>query len=200
MSRDPSSPRKHWRGARNASHEPSPPRNPPLPGGGSHRNAIPIYEFPNQRVTNHLVKRMPLRVSALRALGATANVFAIESFMDELAAAAGADPIEFRLRHLKDPRAVEYAEKANRLAPNRPSFMDTLGMLLVERGDTKRGIELLQRAVALSPEAPAIRLNLSKALLKAGRKDEARRELRVLANLGDKYPEHAEVAELMKGL
>jgi CO/xanthine dehydrogenase Mo-binding subunit len=46
-----------------------------------------------------------VRVSALRALGATANVFAIESFMDELAAAAGADPVEFRLRHLKDPRA-----------------------------------------------------------------------------------------------
>jgi len=83
----------------------SPPRNPPLPGGGSHRNAIPIYEFPNQRVTNRLVKRIPVRVSSLRALGGTANVFAIESFMDELAAAAGADPVEFRLRHLKDPRA-----------------------------------------------------------------------------------------------
>jgi CO/xanthine dehydrogenase Mo-binding subunit len=85
--------------------KPSPPRNPPLPGGGSHRNAIPIYAFPNQRVTNRLVKRMPVRVSALRALGATANIFAIESFMDELAAAAGADPVEFRLRHLEDPRA-----------------------------------------------------------------------------------------------
>lgn len=97
-------------------HEPSPPRNPPLPGGGSHRNAIPIYEFPNQRVTNHLVKRMPLRVSALRALGATANVFAIESFMDELAAAAGADPIEFRLRHLKDPRARAVLEAVAAMA------------------------------------------------------------------------------------
>jgi CO/xanthine dehydrogenase Mo-binding subunit len=85
--------------------KPSPPRNPPLPGGGSHRNGIPIYEFPNERVTNRLVKRMPVRVSALRALGATANVFAIESFMDELAAAAGADPVEYRLRHLTDPRA-----------------------------------------------------------------------------------------------
>jgi len=85
--------------------KPAPPRNPPLPGGGSHRNGIPIYAFPNQRVTNRLVKRMPVRVSALRALGATANIFAIESFMDELAAAAGADPVEFRLRHLEDPRA-----------------------------------------------------------------------------------------------
>jgi CO/xanthine dehydrogenase Mo-binding subunit len=85
--------------------QPSPPRNPPLPGGGSHRNAIPIYDFPNQRVTTHRGKRIPVRVSSLRALGGTANVFAIESFMDELAAAAGVDPLEFRLRHLKDPRA-----------------------------------------------------------------------------------------------
>ncbi|MBI4194821.1 MAG: xanthine dehydrogenase family protein molybdopterin-binding subunit [Betaproteobacteria bacterium] len=81
------------------------PGNPPLPGGGSHRNAIPLYDFPGQRVTNHLVREAPLRTSALRSLGAHANVFAIESFMDELAEAAGADPVEFRLRHLKDARA-----------------------------------------------------------------------------------------------
>src|SRR3970282_2651218 len=85
--------------------DPPPPRTPPLPGGGSHRNALPIYESRNERVTNRLVKRMPVRVSALRALGATANVFAIESFMDELAAAAGADPVEFRLRQLQDTHA-----------------------------------------------------------------------------------------------
>jgi len=84
---------------------PATPVDPGLPAGGSHRNAIPLYDFPNQRVTSHLVVHSPLRASALRSLGAHANVFAIESFMDELAAAAGADPIEFRLRHLKDPRA-----------------------------------------------------------------------------------------------
>jgi len=56
-------------------------------------------------VVNHLVKAMPLRVSTLRSLGAYLNVFAIESFMDELARAAGADPVAFRLRHLKDERA-----------------------------------------------------------------------------------------------
>lgn len=92
--------------------QPAPPRNPPLPGGGSHRNAIPLYDFPNQRITNRLIKRMPVRVSALRALGATANIFAIESFMDELAEAAGADPVEFRLRHLQDPRARAVVEMA----------------------------------------------------------------------------------------
>jgi len=109
--------------------KPSPPRNPPLPGGGSHRNAIPIYEFPNQRVTNRLVKRMPVRVSALRALGATANIFAIESFMDELAAAAGADPVEFRLRHLKDPRARAVIETVAAKA----------GWRKGEKGDGARG-------------------------------------------------------------
>jgi len=110
-------------------HKASPPRNPPLPGGGSHRNGIPIYEFPNERVTNRLVNRIPVRVSALRALGATANVFAIESFMDELAAAAGADPVEFRLRHLKDPRARAVIEKVAEKAGWRSS----------EKGDGARG-------------------------------------------------------------
>lgn len=103
--------------------------NPPLPGGGSHRNAIPLYEFPHQRVTNHLVKRTPLRVSALRSLGGNANVFAIESFMDELAHAAGADPVEFRLRHLRDPRARAVIETVARRADWRPG----------EKGDGTRG-------------------------------------------------------------
>ncbi len=72
---------------------------------GAHRNADPIYALPRKRVARHAVADSPLRVSALRSLGAYANVFAIESFMDELAAAATADPLEFRLRHLRDERA-----------------------------------------------------------------------------------------------
>jgi CO/xanthine dehydrogenase Mo-binding subunit len=79
--------------------------NMPLPAGAADRNAIPLYDFPNQRVVNHYVRDMPVRTSALRSLGAYANVFAIESFMDELARAASADPVAFRLRHLRDPRA-----------------------------------------------------------------------------------------------
>ena len=81
-------------------------------GGGGQRNAVPYYDFPNQRVVNHAVTPTPLRVSTLRALGAHLNVFAIESFMDELAAAAGIDPVEFRLRHLKDARARAVIEAA----------------------------------------------------------------------------------------
>lgn len=86
--------------------EPPPAVDMPLAmGGGSQRNAVPYYDFPGQRVVNHAVKTMPVRTSTLRALGAYLNVFAIESFMDELAAASGSDPVEFRLRHLKDERA-----------------------------------------------------------------------------------------------
>jgi len=78
---------------------------PPLErGGGAGRNAVPGYAFPAYRVVNHRLSVMPLRTSSLRALGGFANVFAIESFMDELAEAAGLDPVEYRLAHLADPR------------------------------------------------------------------------------------------------
>jgi CO/xanthine dehydrogenase Mo-binding subunit len=82
-----------------------PPKALPQPEGGGDRNAIPLYDLASLRVVHHFIPRMPLRVSALRALGAYANIFALESFMDELAAAAQADPVEFRLRHLRDERA-----------------------------------------------------------------------------------------------
>ncbi|MEY2661583.1 MAG: hypothetical protein RLZZ123_2755, partial [Pseudomonadota bacterium] len=58
-------------------------------------------------VTTHRLLDMPLRTSAMRALGGYANVFAIECFMDELAHHSGQDPLTFRLRHLKDARAIE---------------------------------------------------------------------------------------------
>ncbi|MFL7891481.1 MAG: molybdopterin cofactor-binding domain-containing protein [Anaerolineales bacterium] len=75
------------------------------PHVGSHRNADPLYSFPKKRIVKHFIPRSPLRTSALRGLGSFANVFAIESFMDELAHAAGIDPLAFRLKHLQDERA-----------------------------------------------------------------------------------------------
>jgi nicotinate dehydrogenase subunit B len=94
------------------------------PAGNGDRNALPLYSIPNLRVLWHFLPDMPLRVSALRALGAYANVFAIESMMDDLALAAGADPVEFRLRHLQDKRArdvIEIAAKAFSWTNVRPS-------------------------------------------------------------------------------
>ena len=85
-------------------------------GGGSERNAQPPYEIPALRVLNHRVLNMPFRVSAMRALGAPANVFAAESFMDELAARQGADPLAFRLTHLQAPANARAAAVLRRVA------------------------------------------------------------------------------------
>ncbi len=91
---------------------PVPPADVPQPAGGSDRNAIPLYDFGRVKVVKHYVAEAPLRTSALRTLGGYANVFALESFVDELAGAAGADPVDFRLRHLRDPRARAVLEAA----------------------------------------------------------------------------------------
>jgi nicotinate dehydrogenase subunit B len=79
---------------------------------GIHRNANPLYTFPQRRIVKHFLPDGPLRVSALRGLGSYANVFALESFVDEVAHAAGADPVAFRLRYLSDERAQAVIEAA----------------------------------------------------------------------------------------
>jgi len=80
--------------------------NPPQAnGGGGDRNSVPLYDFPAWKIESHRLLTMPVRTSALRTLGAQSNVFAIECFLDEIAAGLGEDPVTFRLRHLKDERA-----------------------------------------------------------------------------------------------
>ncbi|EXI92629.1 MAG: tetratricopeptide repeat protein [Candidatus Accumulibacter sp. BA-94] len=101
---------------------------------------------------------------------------------------------------IKDPKALEYAEKANRLAPNQPAQMDTLAVLLMEKGDSQRALELFRQALELAPQAAVIRVNYARALIKAGQKSEAKKQLDEVAKLGDKFPAQAEVAELQKGL
>ncbi|MGC5799929.1 molybdopterin cofactor-binding domain-containing protein [Sphingomonas sp. NFX23] len=110
-----------------SSFKPTPPKPIPQPNGGGDRNAIPLYRFPNQTIVSHFLPDMPVRVSALRGLGAHLNIFALESFMDELSAAAGQDPVAFLLAHLDDPRAAAVIRQAAarsgwaryRSAPNR---------------------------------------------------------------------------------
>jgi hypothetical protein len=102
----PVGPRRCWpRSTARRRSRPRPPKAPTSPEGQGDRNAVPLYAFPTLRVVHHFLPAMPVRVSALRALGAYHNVFALECFMDELALAAGVDPVEFRLRHLEDERA-----------------------------------------------------------------------------------------------
>lgn len=101
--------------AAQAKTNPLPPAAPTLaitPNGNGDRNANPLYDLPNKRVLWHYVEDMPMRISALRGLGAYANVVAIESSMDELALMAKADPVEFRLRHLSDSRARDVVQLA----------------------------------------------------------------------------------------
>lgn len=100
----------------------------------------------------------------------------------------------------KSPKALEYAEKANQLDPNQPAFMDTLAMLLAEKGESEKSIALLRKALATAPQATAIQLNLAKVLINSGKKDDARKELDSLAKLGEKFARQAEVSQLLKGL
>jgi CO/xanthine dehydrogenase Mo-binding subunit len=100
---------------------PNPPPAPPAaessyPPGAGTRNGEPLYAFPAKRILHHLIAETPVRTSSLRGLGATLNVFAIESFMDELAERAGMDPVAYRLSVLSDARARAVVEHAARLA------------------------------------------------------------------------------------
>ena len=105
---------------------------------GAERNAPTNYSFGNQRVTVHYVPDSFLRVSSFRSLGGAANTFANESFMDELAAAAGVDPVEYRLRYLTDPREravlMAAAEKAGWTLRARPSPSSPESTLAEGRG------------------------------------------------------------------
>jgi CO/xanthine dehydrogenase Mo-binding subunit len=91
--------------------KPPVPHDMPLPAGGGLRNAVPAYDVGELTVEHHFLDSSPVRVSALRSLGAHANVFAIESLVDELSDASGQDPLAFRLKHLADPRARHVVQK-----------------------------------------------------------------------------------------
>jgi nicotinate dehydrogenase subunit B len=88
------------------------PADPPeARGGGGTRNAVPLYDVPAHRILHHLVRRPPVRTSALRGLGALPNVYAVECLMDELAAKVGEDPVAYRLSILSEPRARRLIER-----------------------------------------------------------------------------------------
>jgi putative PEP-CTERM system TPR-repeat lipoprotein len=88
----------------------------------------------------------------------------------------------------KDPAALRYAEQANRMAPGNPAFMDTLAMVLLERGESARAVALLREATAKAPQAVQIRVNLARALARSGDRSGAQREYEFLSNLGDRGP------------
>lgn len=117
--------------------------------GGLHRNLTPIYDLGETRLIKNLIPDMPLRTSALRCLGAAANVFALESFLDEVATAEGQDALGFRRAHLKDPRAL--------------AVLDQLEALLAERSvmGTGRGVAYAQYKNAMARVGAAVDLDVT---------------------------------------
>ena len=111
-------------GATHAGLPSTPPTEPPLRGLNYLilNSAIP-YSLPNIKTVAHLLSDSPLRWSWIRSPGRVQNTFANESFVDELAALVGADPLDFRLSHLNDPRATELLGRLATLAKweKRPS-------------------------------------------------------------------------------
>ena len=101
---------------------------------------------------------------------------------------------------LNKPGAVEFAETANKLAPNQPALMDTLAMLLSDKNDYSRALELQTKVLAAQPQNALFKLNLAKIHIKGGKKDLARKELDELVKLGDKFGGQSEVSGLLKDL
>jgi CO/xanthine dehydrogenase Mo-binding subunit len=132
---------------------------------GLHRNLDPIYAFPDRRLVKRLVRDMPLRPSAMRCLGGAANVFAIESFMDELALKAGRDPLDYRRAHLAEPRALAVLEALEAHAGKAPGDGRGIAYAQYKNAMTRVGV-----AVDLDVDDKAeVRLNRAVIVADAGR-------------------------------
>lgn len=104
------------------------------------------------------------------------------------------------LNTAKKPGALEATERANQIAPDQPTFMDTLAMVLADQGQLGRAIEVQRKAVELDPSAGGLRLRLARLQLQSGDKVASHLELYVLTKLGDKFSRHEEVADLLSKL
>jgi CO/xanthine dehydrogenase Mo-binding subunit len=124
--------------------------------GAITQNGDPPYAADNVRVVAHLIKDTPLQLSNLRAPGKIANVFAVEGFTDELAEAAGVDAVDFRLKRLSDPRAIDVITRVassfkwdTRTSPNPRSRQ---GNLLVGRGIAYMRYKQAENYIAIAME------------------------------------------------
>lgn len=105
--------------------------------------------------------------------------------------------LAWALGQVKDPKAIPTAERAAALAPNSPDVLDTLGMLQLQGGDPKKGLETMQRVRDLAPNRPELRLHYAKALLQNGRTQEGKAELRELATAKAEFPGKADIPALL---
>lgn len=108
--------------------------------------------------------------------------------------------LAWALHEAGDPRAPTYAEQAFKLAPDNPSVMDTLGWILVQQGQTARGLKLLQQALSKKPDAAEIQWHLAAAYAKSGDHSRAKGELERLLASGMAFPQEAEARTLLRTL
>jgi putative PEP-CTERM system TPR-repeat lipoprotein len=153
-----------------------------------------IAEHPNDAVYRMYLAEQELRARDFKAAVAHYQAVVVQQpdnvvALNNLAWAAG---------QLSDPKALGYAERALRIAPDSPLVLDTIGVLLVSSGDANKGLEYLSRAVALAPDRNDIRMNYAKALVKAGKKDEARKELTQLGAVSQDFSGKSEIPALLK--
>lgn len=100
---------------------------------------------------------------------------------------------------LKDPAALGYAQQAYELAPNNPAVLDTLAMILLDRGEANKALPYMEQAFKLAPRMPEIHFNYAKVLNKSGKKDAAKKELQALAKHQDPAVK-AQAEEMLKTL
>jgi len=114
--------------------------------------------------------------------------------------AAAMNNLAYAYQQARDPRALPTAEQAFKLAGDNPGVMDTLGWMLVEQGNTGRGLPLLQKASSMAPTASEIRYHLAVGLHKSGDKQGARKELNTLLAQGKPFPQAEDARALLKTL
>jgi len=153
-----------------------------------------LASHPNDVAFRTYVAEQSLRARDLKAAVAQYQAL-IAQQPDNIAAL---NNLAWALGQMGDPKAISYAERALSLAPDSPLVLDTLGVLLTSRGDAAKGVEYLSRAVALAPKRYDIRLNYAKALIKAGRGEEAAKELEQLQSVSEDFDGKSEIAALLK--
>jgi len=148
---------------------------------------------------------MPMRMYvadvALKAKDNKAAAFQYESVLRQAPENVLAlNNLAWTLGELRDPRAVGFAERAVALAPNSAPVLDTLGMLHVEHGDPKKGVEYLERAQSLAPSRKELRLHYAIGLIKVGRMDEGKAVLQELASSQEDFSGKADIPTLLAKL
>lgn len=108
--------------------------------------------------------------------------------------------LAWALHEMRDARALNYAEKALKLVPDNPMILDTTGWILVQQGQSGRGIKLLQEALSRQPDAAEIQWHLAAAYAKNGDSSRAQNELTRLLASGKSFPQEKEARALLEQL